>query len=104
LPFPHSPQVEDTLTVEKLEAEKRKAYDLIDMITKSGFLDFTNAAIHVVTVATHVFSKNVISTVIEDNVNPVEKLERSNLVMASTIYQKEGRDLVAAEFQEAIQF
>ena len=36
--------------------------------------------------ATHCFDKNLIDTVVEDNVNPIEKLERSTLIVASTLH------------------
>ncbi len=36
--------------------------------------------------ATHCFDKSLIDTVVQDNVNPIEKLERSTLIVASTIH------------------
>ena len=36
---------------------------------------------------THSFDKSVIDTVIQDNINPIEKVEQSALILASTIYQ-----------------
>ena len=36
--------------------------------------------------ATHCFDKSLIDTVVQDNINPIEKLERSTLIVASTIH------------------
>ena len=33
--------------------------------------------------ATHCFDKSLLATVIEDNINPIDKVERTSLVMTS---------------------
>ena len=43
--------------------------------------------LHVVIAATHCFDKTVLETVGQDNVNPIDKVERSTLIMASTVHQ-----------------
>jgi len=35
---------------------------------------------------THCFENDVMGTVVQDNVNPIEKVEKSCLMVASTIY------------------
>jgi len=67
---------------------KDEAFDLLDALTKSGALVLEHTALHIVIAATHCFDKTVTETVIQENANPVEKVERSSMIMASTIHQK----------------
>jgi hypothetical protein len=41
-------------------------------------------------------------TVIKDNVNPIEKVERSNLILASTIHDKPSNEILKASETERI--
>ena len=41
-----------------------------------------NASLHIVMAATHGFDKTVVETVVQDNVSPIEKVERSTLILA----------------------
>ena len=68
------------------EREKRKAFDLIDALSRSGALTFEAASLHVVVAATHRFDESLMATVIQDNVNPIERLERSSLIVAAIIH------------------
>uniref|UniRef100_A0A7S1KV23 Uncharacterized protein n=1 Tax=Alexandrium catenella TaxID=2925 RepID=A0A7S1KV23_ALECA len=68
--------------------EKDAAFDLLDALTKSGALPVDHAALHIVVAATHCFDKTVTETVVQDNTNPIDKVERSTLIMASTVHQK----------------
>jgi hypothetical protein len=65
---------------------KNQAFDLLDALSRSGALPITSAELHVMVAATHCFDKSLLETVIQDNVNPIEKLERSALIVASTIH------------------
>lgn len=65
------------------ETEKHKTFDLLDALSKSGALAIDDASLHIVVAATHRFDKTLIDTVIQDNVNPVEKVERSLMIDAN---------------------
>lgn len=76
------------------KTEKEAAFDLLDALTKSGALAIQHANLHVVIAATHCFDKTVTETVVQDGVNPIDKVERSTLIMASTIHQEPSCKLV----------
>merc|ERR1719210_1476663 len=67
--------------------EKDAAFDLLDALTKSGGLQVEHASLHVVVAATHCFDQTVMDTVVQENTNPIEQVERSTLIMASTVHQ-----------------
>eukprot|EP00812_Abedinium_dasypus_P008407 NODE_216_length_1798_cov_434.676420.p1 GENE.NODE_216_length_1798_cov_434.676420~~NODE_216_length_1798_cov_434.676420.p1 ORF type:complete len:500 (+),score=142.24 NODE_216_length_1798_cov_434.676420:3-1502(+) len=88
---------EPTTTVldsEAQKAERNVVFDLLDALTKSGALPLHDASLHIVIAATHSFEKSVVDTVIEDNVNPIEKVERSALAMAATVHRQPAAALV----------
>lgn len=73
---------------------KNMAFDLLDALTRSGVLAVAEASLHVVLAATHCFDKTVVNAVVQDNVNPVEKVERSVLIVSSAISGKSVAELV----------
>merc|ERR1712232_1318848 len=75
--------------------EHTKAFDLIDALSRSGELPIDCAELHVVLAATHCFDKALIDTVVQDNVNPIEKVERSTLIMATTLHGTSATELLA---------
>eukprot|EP00439_Symbiodinium_sp_Y106_P047131 s1768_g6.t1 len=77
-----------------LSARRDAAFDLLDAITKSGALELSDATLHIVIAATHCFTKTVTDCAVQDNVNPIERVERSALIMASTIHQQPVKELV----------
>lgn len=80
-------QKTEKLQKDQIKQEKDAAFELLDALTKSGALPLSHATLHVVLCATQCFDKIVMETLIQENVNPIEHLERSSLLMASTIHQ-----------------
>jgi len=76
------------------KTEKNKAFDLLDALTKSGSLMVDQAELHVVIAGTHCFDQDLMDTVVKGNVNPIEKVERSSLIFATTIHEIAAKDLV----------
>jgi len=83
-----------TLGPEAQKQERAGAFDLLDALTKSGGLPLEHASLHVVLAATHCFDKTITETVVQDNINPISKVERSMLVMASTVHQCPAAELI----------
>eukprot|EP01125_Pyxidicula_operculata_P009141 TRINITY_DN302_c1_g1_i1.p1 TRINITY_DN302_c1_g1~~TRINITY_DN302_c1_g1_i1.p1 ORF type:complete len:995 (+),score=364.51 TRINITY_DN302_c1_g1_i1:284-3268(+) len=86
-----------SLGLDQQTSERNKAMDLINALTKSGGLSIDNASLHVFVAATHCFDKTLMNTVIRDNVNPIEKIERSVLIVATTVHEKKVEDIVQGE-------
>ncbi len=91
---------EASLGGKQQETERNKAFDLLDALSKSGALMIDDASLHVVIAATHSFDKTLLETVIQQNVNPVEKVERSLMILASTIHRQPVAELLADEQKE----
>lgn len=85
---------EANLAAEEQKSEKDAAFDLLDAITKSGALPLSHATLRIVIAATHCFDKTVLETVVQENVNPIDKVERSTLIMASTVHQQPTAALI----------
>merc|ERR1712137_541800 len=91
-----------TLSAEDLKKEKNKTFDLLDALTRSGGLAIDSASLHVVLASTHCFDQTLMNTIIQDNVNPIEKLERSTLIVASTIQQTPPEEMISPEHVERV--
>jgi hypothetical protein len=86
-----------TLGVEEQKKERGAAFDLLDALTKSGGFEVQDASLHVVIAATHCFDRSLVDTVVQRNVNPIEKVEFSSLIMASTIHNERVENLVSRD-------
>jgi len=84
----------NSLGSDEQKKEKDAAFDLLDALTKSGAMPVEHASLHIVVAATHCFDKTVTETVVQDNVNPIDKVERSTLIMASTVHQQPAAALI----------
>ena len=90
-----------TLSPEAIERETNKAFDLLDALSRSGTLPIACSELHVIIAVSHCFENDVMGTVIQDNVNPIEKMERSSLILGSTIHQGESWNTLLADSEEA---
>ena len=97
-----SKPTESVLHDDDQKSERNKAFDLLDSLTRSGAMDVPDAELHVIVASTHCFDKNVMDTVIENNVNPIEKVERSILIAASAIHDKPPAELLSCDQTERI--
>ncbi len=84
---------------ESIKAEKNKAFDLLDALSRSGSLPIAFSELHVIVAVTHAFEKDLIDTVIQDNINPIEKLEMSSLLVGSAIHGVSASTLLREESQ-----
>ncbi len=91
---------ESRLSAKQQKEEKNRAFDLLDALTKSGALPIDDATLHVVLAATHGFDRTLLETVIQDNVNPIEKVERSLMIVGTTIHGRPASELLADDQRE----
>ena len=77
------------------EQEKQKAMDLLTAISRSGSLPIVQSELHIVIAVSHCFQNDVVSTVIQDNINPIQKVEQSMLMLGSVIYEKDDEEMLA---------
>ncbi len=93
-----------SLGVAEQKLEKQACFDLLDGLTKSGSAAFgiEGAALHIVVSSTHCFEKNVMDTLVRDNVNPIAKVEHSALIVASRIFGKPAAELITEAARERI--
>jgi hypothetical protein len=76
---------------------------LLDALTNSGCVGFDDATLHIVMASTHCFTDNLMNTLVKDNINPIEKLERSQLIVATTIHEgKRPEDLLVEDQVERV--
>jgi hypothetical protein len=92
--------VTSRLASNEQKSEKSKAFDLLDALTKSGALTIEDASLHVVIAASHCFDRTLLETVIQDNVNPIEKVERSLMIVGATIFGLPAAELLADDQRE----
>jgi len=79
---------------EPQKTSKNAAFDLLDALTRSGAISVDCASLHIVLAATHCFDLTLMDSIVKGNVNPIEKVERSQLIMCTTIQGKPASALI----------
>jgi hypothetical protein len=92
-----------TLHADKQRKAKTAAFDLLDALSRSGALPMEHAALHVIIGATHCFDDSLLDVVCAQSVNPIEKVERSTIIMASTIHGVPPLELLRREQRARIE-
>ncbi len=98
-----SAPVESQLRKDEQGDAKNAAFDLLDALSRSGALVMETASLHVVIAATQCFDKSLMDTVVQNNVNPIERVERSTLIMASTLHNLAVSDMLDGSQLERVQ-
>jgi hypothetical protein len=81
------PPTTSILTRDDIAHETKRALDLIDCLSRSGTLPIASSELHVLVAVSHCFDKACVQAiVVQDNVNPIVEVERSALILASTIF------------------
>ena len=71
---------------EERRTEKNKAFDLLDALSRSGGLVIECSTVHSVLCVVHQFARSLVSTVIEGDINPIDKYERTAAIVASAVH------------------
>ena len=79
------------------EKETKRTFDLLDCLSRSGGLSVDSGSFHVLMGCTHCFDKTLMNTLIQDNINPIHSLERSSLIVHSTLQGVSPVELVKDE-------
>eukprot|EP00550_Attheya_septentrionalis_P012178 CAMPEP_0198303258 /NCGR_PEP_ID=MMETSP1449-20131203/56793_1 /TAXON_ID=420275 /ORGANISM="Attheya septentrionalis, Strain CCMP2084" /LENGTH=1029 /DNA_ID=CAMNT_0044005745 /DNA_START=155 /DNA_END=3244 /DNA_ORIENTATION=- len=94
-----SEPIMEPVNLESRKSERNKALDLLDALSRSGSLPISAGELHVIVAVTHCFDKSVTEAVIQANVNPIEKLEKSMLIVTACIHNVKPAGLVKGTSQ-----
>jgi len=90
------PMVEDVLTSSEIDQEKQKAFDLLIALSRSGSLPIEKSELHIIIAVSHCFESDIMDTIISENVNPIDKVEKSLLLIGSVIHNQPASALLAS--------
>ncbi|KAJ3275447.1 hypothetical protein HDV01_000274 [Terramyces sp. JEL0728] len=90
----HSTAASENLFADSMKSERSQALDLLDALTRSGELSLSDCEMHVVIAMAQCFDKTLMETIVQDNCNPIEVIERSVLLMAKEVLGHTVKELV----------
>lgn len=89
-----SDRVEASLGADAQADARAEAFALLDAITRSGALPVRHCQLHVVLASTHGFDRTLMATLVSGSRNPIEAVERSELIVATTVHGRDAAELV----------
>ncbi len=95
--------VQLTLDVEAQGTERNAAFDLLDALTKSGGMLLQDVTLHCLIAHTVCFDKTLMDVLVQDNINPIESVEFSELLVASTVHGASVEQLVKPDQIERVE-
>lgn len=77
-----------------LEDERKAALDFLDYLSRSGSLQLKHTTLHVVIALTQCFKRDLIDTLIHENLNPIDRLDRAVVLISSVLRDTAPSELV----------
>jgi hypothetical protein len=90
------PVKETVLFTDDIKRARVAAFDLLDALSRSGTLIIDGAELHIVYAASHAFDRTLMDTLVQENMNPISRVERSMLIMASLLHDTPVTNIVEA--------
>jgi len=75
------------LSGDDIKTDTNKAFDLLGALSRSGSLPIVSGELHAIVRVRHCFEQSVMDIVIRENINPIDKMDFSTLLLASTIHK-----------------
>jgi hypothetical protein len=79
------------------DAARRAAFDLLDALSRGGAVPLRHAAVHVLVGTTVSFEDSLMDTVIQRNINPIDRAERATLALLEAVHTRPVAQLVAPQ-------
>merc|ERR1712167_76353 len=80
--------VVDKFGSKRAVSSMQAAFDLLDIITRSGSLAIEDTSVHVVLASTHLFGQSLMNTLVRENENPIVRAEMTSIIAAEIVYEK----------------
>jgi hypothetical protein len=96
---------ESTISAEDQNKDRNAAFDLLDALTRSGAIPIEDAALHVVIGVNHNFDVSVMDSLVQENRNPIEHVERSHLILATSLLSQPAHVLLqSSQLQRVLEY
>ena len=73
------------VTLEAQAELKSSCLNILDALSMSGSLPLSDCSLHAVVPFSQFFSKTIIETVIQDNINPIQQIENVNFLLSEVV-------------------